>query len=257
MARVFITGSADGLGLMAAQLLVAEGHQVIVHGRSAERAATALRLAGGAEAAVHGDLSSMADTRRLAEQVNRIGRCDAVIHNAGVGYREGRRGDTEDGLPLVFAVNTLATYILTALIERPARLVYLSSGMHYGARAEFDDLTWEKRRWSGSQAYAETKLHDALIAFAVARHWPDVLSNAVDPGWVPTRMGGAGAPDDIELGPRTQAWLAVSADAAARVSGRFFREQQERAPNRVALDATVQDRLIEMCGEISGVAFPD
>lgn len=257
MARVFITGSADGLGLMAAQLLIGEEHQVIVHGRSPERAATALRLAVGAEAAVSGELSSMVETRRLAEQINRIGRCDAVIHNAGVGYREGRRGDTEDGLPLVFAVNTMATYLLTALIERPARLVYLSSGMHYGAPAEFDDLTWDRRRWSGSQAYAETKLHDALIAFAVARRWPDVLSNAVDPGWVPTRMGGAGAPDDIELGPRTQAWLAVSEDAAAKVSGRFFREQQERAPNRVTLDATVQDRLIEMCAEISGVAFPD
>ena len=177
MARVFITGSADGLGLMAAQLLVAEGHQVIVHGRSPERAAEALRLVDGAEAAVSGDLSSMAETQRLAEQVNGIGRCDAVIHNAGVGYREGRRGDTEDGLPPVFAVNTMATYILTALIERPARLVYLSSGMHYGARAEFDDLTWEKRRWSGSQAYAETKLHDALIAFAVAR--PALAGRAV------------------------------------------------------------------------------
>lgn len=255
MARVFVTGSADGLGLMAAQLLVEQGHRVVVHGRSAERAEEAKRLSV-AEAAVHGDLSSIAQTRDLAAQVNALGRMDAVIHNAGVGYREGQRGDTEDGLPLVLAVNTVSTYVLTALIERPARLVYLSSGMHYGARLNVDDIVWDRRNWSGSQAYAETKLHDAMITFAVARRWSGVLANAVDPGWVATKMGGRGAPDDLDQGHRTQVWLATSNDAGACVTGRLFRHQRERDANPVAHDAVQQDRLIEALARISGVAFP-
>lgn len=255
MARVFITGSADGLGLMAAQMLVGEGHEVIVHGRNPARAGEALRLSGAA-ATVHGELSSMVQTRALAEQVNALGRMDAVIHNAGVGYREGDRGDTADGLPLVFAVNTVSTYMLTALIERPRRLVYLSSGMHYGARLNLDDIAWERRKWSGSQAYAETKLHDAMLAFAVARRWPDVLSNAVDPGWVPTKMGGRGAPDDLHEGYRTQAWLAASDDPAAKVSGRLFRHRRLRDANPVALGPEQQDLLTEALARISGVPFP-
>jgi NAD(P)-dependent dehydrogenase (short-subunit alcohol dehydrogenase family) len=255
MARVFVTGSADGLGLMAARLLTEEGHSVVVHGRSRARADEAMRLSG-AGAAVAGDLSSIAQTQDIAAQVNALGRMDAVIHNAGVGYREGERGDTEDGLPLVFAVNTVSTYVLTALIERPARLIYLSSGMHYGARLNVEDIAWTRRNWSGSQAYAETKLHDAMLAFAVARRWPGVLANAVDPGWVATKMGGRGAPDDLDQGHRTQVWLATSEDAEAQVSGRLFRHKRERDANPVAHDATQQDRLIEALATISGVAFP-
>ncbi len=255
MARVFITGSADGLGLMAAQMLVREGHEVIVHGRNPGRAGEALQLSGAA-ATVHGDLSSMAQTRALAEQVNAIGRMDAVIHNAGVGYREGDRGDTGDGLPLVFAVNTVSTYMLTALIERPGRLVYLSSGMHYGVRLNLEDIAWERRNWMGSRAYAETKLHDAMLAFAVARRWPEVLANAVDPGWVATKMGGRGAPDDLHEGYRTQVWLAASDDPAAKASGRLFRHKRVRDANPVAQAAEQQDLLIEALARISGVPFP-
>ena len=120
-------------------------------------------------------------------------------------------------------MNTLAPYVLTALVERPKRLVYMSSGMHRGADASLADVDWRKRRWQGAEAYAESKLHDVLLAFAVARRWPSVLSNAVNPGWVPTKMGGPGAPDDLDEGARTQAWLATSDEAAARVSGRYFR----------------------------------
>ena len=127
-----------------------------------------------------------------------------MIYNAGVGYRETRRLETEDGLPHVFAINVLAPYILTALIDRPKRLVYLSSGMHRGADPHLDDLLWIKRPWRGSEAYAESKLHDVLLAFAIARRWPDVRSNALEPGWVPTRMGGPGAPDDMSEAHVTQ-----------------------------------------------------
>jgi NAD(P)-dependent dehydrogenase (short-subunit alcohol dehydrogenase family) len=78
----------------------------------------------------------------VAGAVNKLGRFDAVIHTAGIGYRETRRVETEPGVPSVFAVNVLAPYILTALIERPDRLVYLSSGMHQGVRLRIDDLLW-------------------------------------------------------------------------------------------------------------------
>ena len=125
----------------------------------------------------------------MAEQLNEMGHFDAVIHNVGIGYREPRRVLTEDKLPHVFATNVIAPFVLTALLKQPKRLVYLSSGMHHGVQANLSDATWEKRTWAGSTAYAESKLYDVLLAFAIARRWPDVFSNALEPGWVPTQMG--------------------------------------------------------------------
>src|ERR1700735_2926161 len=218
MARVFITGSSDGLGQMAARLLIEQGHSVVLHARSEQRGDQALAAVPGAQSVVIGDLASIAQTRHVAEQVNRLGSFEAVIHNAAVGYQEPRRIATEDGLPHVFAVNTLAPYILTALIKRPKRLVYLSSGLHKSGDASLKDLVWEDRPWQGQQAYSDTKLHDVLLAFAVARRWTDVLSNALEPGWVATKMGGPAAPDDLNQAHRTQAWLAVSDDDEARVT---------------------------------------
>jgi NAD(P)-dependent dehydrogenase (short-subunit alcohol dehydrogenase family) len=168
MARVFVTGSSDGLGKMAAELLIEQGHTVALHARSAARADD-LRKQVAADDIVVGDLSSIAEMKSVADQVNRLGDFDAVIHNAGIGYREPKLVKTRDDLPELFAVNTLAPYVLTALIAMPPRLVYLSSGMHYGSGSHLDDMLWEKRRWNGSQAYAETKFQDVLLAFAVAR----------------------------------------------------------------------------------------
>jgi NAD(P)-dependent dehydrogenase (short-subunit alcohol dehydrogenase family) len=253
MARVFITGSSDGLGLMAAQLLLEQGHDVVLHARNATRAEDARRAAPKASSVVTGDLSGIAQMKDVARQVNALGHFDAVIHNAGVGYREARRIETEDGLPHVFAINVLAPYVLTALIDKPGRLVYLSSGMHRGARANLDDVEWNARRWQGAQAYAESKFMDVLLALAVARRWPEVSSNALEPGWVPTTMGGASAPDDIDKAHRTQAWLAVSDDDAARVSGRYFFHMRERACDAAARDEAMQDRLIALCERLSGV----
>lgn len=257
MARVFITGSSTGLGLMAGQLLVEQGHSVVLHARDEKRRQDTQRALHLAEAVVVGNLTTVREARSVADQVNRLGRFDAVIHNAGIGYREPRRVETEDELPHLFAVNVLAPYVLTALIERPARLVYLSSGMHHGADANLDDLTWTRRRWQGSTAYAESKLHDVVLAFAIARHWPDVLSNALEPGWVPTRMGGAGAPDDMDQAHRTQVWLAVSDDPGAKVTGGYFYHLRPRAPNPQAGDPALQDRLIEACSRFSSVPLPD
>jgi NAD(P)-dependent dehydrogenase (short-subunit alcohol dehydrogenase family) len=256
MARVFITGSTDGLGRMVAELLIDQGHQVVLHARNPKRAQAVAARLPGRQGMVIGDLSSIAQTREVAEQVNRLGRFDAVIHNAGVGYREPKRIETEDGLPQVFAVNTLAPYILTALIEKPKRLVYLSSGLHRGANAGLEDLAWTERPWRGADAYAESKLHDVLLAFAVARRWPDVLSNALEPGWVPTKMGGPGAPDDMDQAHRTQAWLAVSDDPEARVTGRYFYHLEQRAPDPAARDPARQDALEAACRRLSGIALP-
>ena len=196
MAWVFVTGSSDGLGLMAAKLLIEHGHDVVLHGRNDQRCRDAWAAAPGAKGAISGDFSTIAGAKSVAEQVNKLGRFNAVIHNAGIGSREPRRADAEPGVPSVLAVNVLAPYILTALVERPDRLVYVSSGMHRGVRPRMHDLLWTKRSWSGASAYAESKLCDVLLAFAVARRWPTVLSNALEPGWVPTKMGGRSALGD-------------------------------------------------------------
>lgn len=256
MSRVFITGSADGLGQMAAALLVSQGHRVVLHARHAARAREAMIAVPGAEEAAIGDLSSIDETKALADQVNALGSFDAVIHNAGIGYRERSRAATADGLPRVFAVNTLAPYILTALIHKPGRLVYLGSSMHRSGDPTLDDLEWNARAWEGSQAYSDSKLHDVILAFAVARRWPTVLSNAVDPGWVPTRMGGRSAPDDLSKGAETQAWLAVSDDPAALVSGQYFYHKRLRDVHPAARDPEVQDTLVAACARISGVTLP-
>jgi NAD(P)-dependent dehydrogenase (short-subunit alcohol dehydrogenase family) len=241
---------------MAAQLLVDEGHRVVLHARNEARGKEALAAVPGAEGALAADLSSIRQTRDLAEKVNGFGSFDAVIHNAGVGYREPRRIATEDGLPQVFAVNTLAPYILTALIKRPKRLVYLSSGLHQTGDPSLKDLTWEGRLWRGQQAYADSKLHDALLAFAVARLWQDVYSNAVEPGWVATKMGGPEAPDDLDAGHRTQVWLAVSDDPKALVTGKYFYHMRLRNANKACGNIETQELLLEECKRLSGVEFP-
>jgi NAD(P)-dependent dehydrogenase (short-subunit alcohol dehydrogenase family) len=255
MSRIFISGSSAGLGLMAAERLASQGHKIVLHARNAKRADDTWRTFPEAEAIVVGDVETIAGAKHVAAEVNALGRFDAVIHNAAVGYREGHRV-TADDLPHVFAINTLSAYILTALIERPKRLVYLSSGMHHHADANLDDILWKKRRWNGSQAYAESKLHDAMLAFAIARRWPDVFSNSLEPGWVPTKMGGPGAPDDMDQAHPTQAWLAAGDDPKADVTGKYFYHLKRMEPNPQADNPALQDRLIVICTEISGVALP-
>jgi NAD(P)-dependent dehydrogenase (short-subunit alcohol dehydrogenase family) len=254
MARIFITGSTDGLGRAAAQALIDEGHEVVLHARSRERVSAIDDLAPRSAGVVVGELSSAVETRNVADQVNTIGRMDAVIHNAGA-YSTKGRSPTAEGHPTIIAVNALAPYVLTALIERPRRLVYLSSGMHRGGTSSLRDIDWSERRWNSSQAYSDSKLYLTTLAFAVARRWPDVLSNAVDPGWVATKMGGASAPDDFEEGYLTQTWLAVSDDPAATVSGRYWHHRRPQTPAREAEDTVFQDRLTARLVEITGVSL--
>jgi NAD(P)-dependent dehydrogenase (short-subunit alcohol dehydrogenase family) len=255
MSRIFISGSSTGLGLMVGELLVQQGHEVVLHARNAARAEDARRALPQAESVVEGDLDTIAGSKALADRVNAWGRFDAVVHNAAVGYRESHVL-TKDGLPHVFAINTLSAYILTALIERPKRLVYLSSGMHHHVDANLEDILWKKRRWDGSAAYAESKLHDAMLAFAVARRWSNVSSNALEPGWVPTKMGGRGAPDDMGQAHLTQAWLASGDDPKSQVTGKYFYHLKRMEANSQAHNPVLQDRLIAICAELSGVTLP-
>lgn len=241
---------------MAAKLLLQEGHTVVAHARNAQRAEGTHRELPGVEAVLTGDLASLAETRALAAAAEETGAFDAVIHNAAIGYRESSRKLTVDGLPHVFAINTLAPYILTALMDRPKRLIYVSSELHRKGGANLDDLLWERRQWNGTRAYSETKFHDVLLAFAFARLWPEVLSNAMEPGWVPTKMGGPRATGDLDQGYRTQVWLAVSDAPEATVSGEYFYHLQGRRPAGTTRDTALQDKLLATCAELSGVSIP-
>ena len=253
MAKIFITGSSDGLGLLAAKELVSTGHRVVLHARNKDRAKSAIKEVPGAESIVIGDLSGLEDTKRLADQVNALGNFNAIIHNAGI-YHVPVHAKSRDGLPLLFAVNSLAPYILTALIHRPERLIYLSSGLHRQGNADVERLNAVLKSQNFPN-YSDTKLHDLLLAFAVARKWPEVSSNAVDPGWVPTKMGGSGAPGNLKEGYTTQVWLAAGDDDEAKRSGRYLHHQQEMNFNPQAGSKKIQDKFLEICEALSGVDF--
>lgn len=257
MGRIFITGSSDGLGMMAAKLLLQKGHQVVLHARNEQRAADALRANPTAESVLTADLSSISETIRLADKVNKSGHFDAIIHNAAVGYRESRKVMTVDKLPHVFAINSLSPYILTALIEKPKRLIYLSSGLHRDGDSSLNDIRWEHKAWNGFQAYADSKLHNVLLAFAVARRWKTVVSNALEPGWVATKMGGASAPDSLADAPLTQVWLASSMDKQALQSGGYYYHKKPQVVHPDATDLGIQQRFIDCCAKISGIRLPD
>jgi NAD(P)-dependent dehydrogenase (short-subunit alcohol dehydrogenase family) len=255
MARIFITGSADGLGRAAALSLMDGGHDVVVHARSQDRAGAVAGLVARGAAFVVGDLASRAGVMGVAQQVNALGRMDAVIHNAGI-YTTRGRDPTPESHARIFAVNTLAPFMLTALLQRPERLVYLSSGLHRGGEGSLRDLDWTSRRWDTGTAYAESKLHMVALAALLARRWPGVVSSAVDPGWVRTRMGGASAPVDIATGTRTQAWLAVSNEPAAQVSGHYWHHMAQETPAREAGEIAFQDALVGKLAELTGVSLP-
>jgi len=240
--RVLVTGSADGLGRAAADTLLAAGHDVVVHVRGQDRLDAVDALVERGADVVIGDLAHLDQTRDVAEQANRLGRMDAVIHNAGV-YTG----------PAIMPVNVVAPYALTMLMHRPDRLVYLSSGAHRSGRPRLAGLDWGGGRVTGS--YSDSKLFVTTLTLALARHWPEVLSSAVDPGWVPTRMGGPNAPDDLRLGHVTQEWLATSDDPAALTSGGYWHHQHRSQPHASAQDERFQGEVLDALAGFTGIPF--
>jgi NAD(P)-dependent dehydrogenase (short-subunit alcohol dehydrogenase family) len=255
MATVLVTGSTDGIGRQTALDLIDSGNRVVVHARNDQRADEARLTYSETAGIVVGDLASLAQTRAVADAAASVGRYDAVIHNAGVGGAD-QRTLTEDGLERIFQVNVLAPYVLTCLMPAPARLVYLTSGLESQGHVHLDDLQFERRRWNGHQAYSDSKLWDVVLAFAVARHWPETLSNAVDPGWIKTRMGGSGATHDLPEGADTPVWLATSNDPAATVTGRYFKRRHELPANPAAYEVDVQERFLQAAAQLTGVQLP-
>jgi NAD(P)-dependent dehydrogenase (short-subunit alcohol dehydrogenase family) len=253
--RVLVTGSTTGLGAGAARELLDLGHDVVLHARNQARAAGLGDLASQAAGIVIGDLTSREETRSVADQANAIGGVDSVIHNAAV-YADADRVATPEGHARTLAVNVLAPYLLTAWIERPSRLVYLSSDMAVSGDRSLRDLDWTERRWDGVQAYCDSKLFISAMALALARRWPDRCVHAVEPGWVPTRMGGPGAPDDLVLGHRTQSWLAVSDDPEATTTGGYWFHQRRKTPPRAAADEAFQAALLEELARRTNVRLP-
>ncbi|MBO1268993.1 SDR family NAD(P)-dependent oxidoreductase [Arthrobacter cavernae] len=239
MSRILVTGSSDGLGRAAAEALLDGGHAVVVHARTPERLAAVQDLLDRGAQSVVGDLARLDEVRDMAGQVNALGRFDAVIHNAGV-----------IGGPSLLPVNVVAPFVLTAEMERPDRLLYLSSSMHRGGHADLDGVDWSGAR--DSRSYSDSKLFVTALAAAVARLWTEVSAHAVDPGWVPTRMGGPGASDDLRLGHVTQAWLAVSDSPEALRSGQYWHHQRTQAPHPVVHDRHFQAALLGSLADYTG-----
>ncbi len=240
MPRIFITGSSDGLGKIAAEKLINQGHQVILHARNEKRADETRASFGDSARVCVADLAKVDEVKALAEEVNSIGKMDAIIHNAGVYQVDSKT---------ILVVNVLAPFILTSLIEKPQRLIYLSSGMHRGGRAIFRESDLD------SISYSDSKLMVTAMTLAVAKKYPEVYANAVDPGWVPTKMGGGNAPDSFDLGTNTQVWLAESVSPLALVSGKYFKFMEVHDPHASANNAEYQGQLMAYLEKQTGLSL--
>ncbi|MBN6056509.1 SDR family NAD(P)-dependent oxidoreductase, partial [Nonomuraea sp. RK-328] len=234
MALILVTGASGGLGHNTAKALADEGHDVVIHARNQARLADPDDTARW-KGVVIGDLAKPDETRDVARQASRFGRFDTVIHNAG----------TMEA-PEVVAVNIVAPYVLTALMDKPARLIYLSSSMHGTGSTDLRLLA------DGTASYDDSKLWVTTLALALASRWEGTSTHAVDPGWVPTRMGGADAPDDLAAGHRTQAWLATHHDVTPATGG-YWHHQQAQTPHPATRDAEFQAELIQALESRTGV----
>lgn len=256
MARVFITGSAQGIGAECARQLLAAGHEVVLHARDAARASAARDTNPGACAVVVGELTDMTCTRSLAAAAESVGPYDVIIHNAGVGGGSGARAPTSDELESIFQINVVAPYMLTGLMSLAPRMIYLTSGLEADGRWTPRDLQWTQRDWNPMQAYSDSKLHDSMLSFELAERHPELAVNVVDPGWIKTQLGGPDAWDPVEAGAETQVWLATSDDEAASASGQYVKRREVLVPNPVTRDAHARAELMAELERITGVTLP-
>jgi NAD(P)-dependent dehydrogenase (short-subunit alcohol dehydrogenase family) len=262
MSRFFVTGTGQGIGAETVMQLRKSGHEVVAHARTPERAeqvkaAHAVRPGHvGLAGIVVGDLATMASVRKLAGQANALGPYDGIVHNAGLGGGSPKRQESADGLELIFHTNVVGPYMLTCLMPLAPRMVYLSSGLQSQGHLEVKDLRWKKRSWDGMQAYSDSKLFDLMLALEIAARHPTVITNAVDPGWIQTNMGGPDAPDPLDLGAETQVWLMTSDDPIATTSGQFLKRRAVQAPNPEALDPEMRAALVEELERITELELP-
>ncbi|WP_203653360.1 SDR family NAD(P)-dependent oxidoreductase [Demequina activiva] len=261
MAKVLITGSAQGIGAETARRLVALGHEVVVHGRDRGRADAALEQVPGASAAVVGSYDSLASVRELASAANAAGPFDVVIHNAGLGPHEPERRDTVDGLEQTVQVNAVAPYLLTCLMPLSTRMVYVGSDAHRQGTVDLADLHWRERSWgegywAGIAPYSDSKLLFQMWVFELAALHPERAINVVHPGWVQTAMGGPQATLPVDEGADTPVWMATSEDPIALGSGQFVHRRAVEDVHPATRDAGLRAAVVEHFRELTGEALP-
>ena len=270
---VLITGATSGIGRATALGLATMGAHVAITGRDrgrTEDAARDISAAGGLKVdAFVGDLSSQAQVRRLASEVlDGLGRIDVLVNNVG-GYWSTRHV-TADGLERTFALNHLASFLLTNLLldrleqSAPARVVTVASNAHATGRIDFDDLRGD-RSYSGGRAYSQSKLANVLFTYQLARKLVGsaVTANALHPGVVRTSFG-AEDPARIQRllvpflrpvmkspteGAATSIHLASSPELE-QVSGRYFANRRPTRSSTRSYDQADAARLWEASADL-------
>jgi NAD(P)-dependent dehydrogenase (short-subunit alcohol dehydrogenase family) len=264
---VFITGSTDGVGRYVATQLAGQGANVLIHGRDAARGDAVIegiKRAGGAAAFYQADLSSLVETRQLAERVlAEHKRLDVFVSNAGIGSQnEGpQRQVSRDGHELRFAVNYLAGFLLAHLLlprlkaSAPARIVNVASlGQH---PIDFDDVMIAKN-YSGSRAYAQSKLSQIMFTIDLAEEMKGsgVTVNSLHPATymntTMVRAGGIAPISTVEQGGAAILHL-VSGDDVAGSSGLFFNGMNEMKANAQAYDAAARAKLRALSCQLTGL----
>jgi NAD(P)-dependent dehydrogenase (short-subunit alcohol dehydrogenase family) len=255
MARILITGASDGLGRALAHDLAAAGHQLIVHGRDADRLAQVAADTGGV--ALRADLSSLDEVRRLAAEVTEHAPdLDVLVNNAGVGF--GRPGAarelSKDGYELRFAVNYLAPYLLTRLLLPTVRRRVVNVASMGQRPFDLDDPMME-RGYDGVEAYRRSKL--ALVAhtfdLAAELAGTGITANCLHPAsLMPTTMvqeSRYGTIDSLEQGVRATLRLVVD-PALDGVSGEYFDGERRARALDQAYDPAFRARLRELTESI-------
>lgn len=275
-----ITGGSSGIGLETARGLARRGARVVIVGRNPQKTADAVRnlreSTGSSE--IHNllaDLSSMAETRRLAADFNaRYDRLDLLINNAGGVFQ--KRTFTAEDLEYTFALNHMSYYLLTRLLldkliaSGPSRVVNVSSGAHYFCSAiNFEDLQCRQRRYIGFLRYNESKLMNVMFTLALSRRVDPaaVTVNAVHPGLVASGFGGGNGGllslgtkimarlfgKNTVQGAETSLYVATSEQGGGAFTGLYFEESKSKPPSSAARDVEAQERLWSMSAVLAGL----